>query len=601
MAKDKNWYVEEAQYLIDIYAELRRDQIKLDAIAKIVWRLPQELEEMGRLAVKTTSPNDAIKAGSRVLSVLDEKLEIDPSTVAKRSSTIKAKEKANHWEDVLRWQFELASRRQSILKQDITRSALMYDEVCMVPVHLPSQIKNIKALGGNTLRQEAALRNGQFAISIKNPQTVYTRYSDYGMEAVLNATIMRPKDIVAFWGSQASELKAQVDKQMADDWYVLLDYVDYDKRMVWALPTEEIRADGEGDRIDILFEDWTKPWLPWVNVIGGTNLSANPEFQREPLLWGTMRAGLVDTANIIGSLMLNEVIATASQPRLKKIGPDPDSIEIDYTDPTGEVDVPPGHDVDVLQQQPISPALRELYDNVVNDLQGNTIPRILVTAEAAPGEPFSGYNLRIQQAIASLMPWKQLAERAMGGMFRQMLYWSEDSGKNIDGPKGDSILAREINPDRIHLSVELTPYEPLDEQQKVNTAIMASRDLKMPAADVLGMMNITDPQKKIKEWAKEQFFFAELQGQLQKIQMQTSGEIEQMAMEMAQGIVQEQMQTLQQGDQATPGGPPGMQGIEGDGFNPAAGGQAPAGANPAGNVREQQTGTTRLGEGIGGV
>ena len=183
-----------------------------------------------------------------------------------------------------------------------------------------------------------------------------------------------------------------------------------------------------------------------------------------------------------------------------------------------------------------------------------------------------------------------------------MLYWAHNAGENIPGPTGESILARDINPDRIHLSVELTPYEPLDEQQRVNTAIMAARDLKLPAAVILEMMDVPDAQGKIRAWAKEQFFFAELQGQLQKIQMQTSGEIEQMAMEMAQGIVQEQMQAMQQqGDQAAPGAPPGMPGVGGQGMNPAAGGQAPAGANPAGNVREQQTGTTRLGEGITSV
>ena len=188
----------------------------------------------------------------------------------------------------------------------------------------------------------------------------------------------------------------------------------------------------------------------------------------------------------------------------------------------------------------------------------------------------------------------------MSEMFRHMLYWSEYSGKNIPGPTGESIMARDIKPERIHLSVELTPYEPLDEQQRVNTAIMAARELKIPAANVLEMMDVPDAQDKIRNWAKEQFFFAELQGQLKKIEITTSGELEQMAAQMAQQMIQEQQQasgpTAQQ--QPAPGAPPGMEGVGGQGFDPNAGGQAPAGANPAGNVREQQTGTTRLGEGL---
>ena len=601
MARDKEWYIDEAQDLLDTYLLLRRDQMKIDDIANLEWRLPKALEEIGRRAVKTTAPADAIKAGARVLTVLDEIIEVDPVTVMPKDPESKAaREKANQWEDVLKWQLELASRRKSILKEDITRSALMYDEVCAQVIHLPSQIKNVKSLGGNPARLEAAQQYGQFAISLKNPQSVYTRYSEYGPEAVLYATVQRPRQIVDFWGNRAGKLKKLVEKKQADDWYILFDYVDFERRFVWAIPGETVKASGHEDRIDILYEEQTLPFLPWVCVIGGSNLNRLPEKQRYPLLWSTMKAGLVDTANIIGSLMLNEVIATASQPRLAKIGPTPDSIKIDYTDPTGEIDVPPGHTVEALQQSPISPALRELYDRTVNDLQGNTIPRILVTAEAAPGEPFSGYNLRIQQAIASLMPWKRVSERAIAGIERQKLLWCHYSGEPIEGPKGYKINPSEIDPQHIYLSVELTPYEPLDEQQKINSAVMAARELKLPTEDIMGMMNISDPEKKIRKWAKEQMSFAQLQGELQKIQMTASGEIEQMAAQMAQGMLQ-QMQEQGQGPSAQQRERQPMQGMEavgGPGFNPAAGGQAPAGANPAGNVREQQTGLSRLGEGL---
>ena len=609
MAKNWKWYAEEAQDLIESYHLLRKDQHELDNIANLDWKLPKPLEDVGRRAVKTTAPSDAIKAGARVLTVLDEIVEVDPITVSKDRDSKEATKKAAEWEDVLRWQLELATRRRSILKEDITRSALMYDEICGQIIHLPSQIKNVKAMGGNASRYEAALRNGQFAISLKNPQTVYTRYSEFGPEAVLHATVMRPKAIVDFWGERAGPLAGLVADQKADDYYVLFDYVDFDKRCVWAIPGDSVSAAaGEDDSLQILFEDNDLPFLPWVCVTGGTNLSGAPEKQRFPLLWPTMRAGLVDTVNIIGSLMLNEVIATASQPRLAKMGPDPDSIEIDYTDPTGEVSVPVGHEIEALTQQPVSPALRELYDRSLTDLQGGTIPRILVTAEAAPGEPFSGYNLRIQQAIASLMPYKRLSERWLEGMFRRMLEWAEHSGEAIEGPRGYKINPSNIKPDHIYLTVELTPYEPLDEQQKINSAIMAARELPLPPEDILGMLNVADPDKAVKKHAKWQIFQAQLAGELEKIKMTASGEIQQMAQQMAQEMLQQQMQQAQQQQQQGGGPSPqqrerqpiqGIEGVGGPGFDPAAGGQAPAGASPAGNVRELQTGLTRLGEGLG--
>jgi len=110
-------------------------------------------------------------------------------------------------------------------------------------------------------------------------------------------------------------------------------------------------------------------------------------------------------------------------------------------------------------------------------------------------------------------------------------------------------------------------------------------------------MNINDPEAKIKKWAKEQIWFAHLQGELQKIQITASGELEQMAAQMAQGMVAEMQQGNAGPNAEQRSKPPiqGMEGVGGPGFNPNSGGQAPAGANPAGNVREQQTGLTRLG------
>lgn len=605
MAKKWDWYLGEAGELIQEYRKLREDQAELDRLMRLDWQLPKALAALEWMRpVRITAPYDAIRAGVRVLSVLEEAIEVDPITVSPNRDSEDAKKKANAWEDVLKWQFQLACRRRAILKEDITRSALAYDEVCGMVIHLPTQIKSIESLGGDAKRQKEALKQGQFAVSVKNPQTVFTRYSEYGIESVVNAVVMRPKAIVDLWGGAAADLKKAIDKKEAAPFYVLFDYYDRNDRAVWCLPGDNIKAASDNANADGLISvikmEHDLPFIPWVCVVGGTNLDSKPENQRQPLLWGAMKAEQEAVANIIGSLTISDAIATASQPRLVKSGPTPDSIKIDYTEPGGEVEVPPAHEVSQLTQQPSNPALREAYDRFIADLSRSTIPQILVTAEAAPGEPFSGYNLRIQQAIASLMPWKKLSERFAEGMFRQMLLWAEDQEEAIKGPGNYEINPADIDPEHIYLSVEFTPYEPLDQQQKINSAVMASRELPLPASEILGMMNITNPQSMIRKWMKEQFMWAELQGQLQKISMEASGEIQQMAMQMAQGIVQEQMQAMQPQEQGpmnlpTPGAPTGMEGVEGPGFNPAAGGRVPAEAFPAGNVMEMQTGMTRGG------
>ena len=168
-----------------------------------------------------------------------------------------------------------------------------------------------------------------------------------------------------------------------------------------------------------------------------------------------------------------------------------------------------------------------------------------------------------------------------------------------------SIKPEDIDSDRIYLSVELTPDVPLDRQARMNTAVIAARELKMPTADILHMLGETNPEQKIQDWMREQMTFAYLGGVLQSIQAQASGQLQQMAAQMAQQMVQQQQEQMQQmQDQAGQMGqgqeglpPGGIEGADGMGFDPNQGGLPAQMANP-GATMEQQTGFSRGGEGL---
>src|SRR3989304_1715185 len=177
------WYIDEANSLIDKYKNLRNDQKKMDQVVRLAWTLPQGMPDWAR-PFRTTVPFDAIKAGVRVLSGLTEDITIDPYAFEENTlgDLSAARNKANDWEIALKWQMDRAARRRDILRQDVTRSALMYDEIVGQVVHMPTQIKAIKKLGGSANRQEAALRYGDFAVLVRNPKSVYTRYSAYMLQ-----------------------------------------------------------------------------------------------------------------------------------------------------------------------------------------------------------------------------------------------------------------------------------------------------------------------------------------------------------------------------------------------------------------------------------
>lgn len=615
MKHEIEWYIQRADELIARDEDLRTMQNAMDRMAHLEYNLPPSLQNLEWMrTVKTTAPADAIDAGIKVLTGLDARVSIDPITVLKAlgenasPTSEMAREKANEWENCLKWQWDLASRRRGTLYDDIIRSALMYDEVVANVVHLPTQIRSVEAIGGNSQRYKAALRNGQFAVLLRNPQTAHVRYSDYMAEAVLSASLMEAQAIVDFWGDKAKAIAKDIKNEdiAPDEAMILFDYSDYESRCVWACPGDNEQATDYDNQYVILEPEENKlPFLPWVAQCGGTALASDPAYQRFPLLWKVYQAETWLTANITGSLTMSQAIATAAQPQMTVEGPNPQAVDVDYTTPGGRMDVPPGHKVAQLTQQPLNPALREAYDRFVSDMARSTVPSVLVSAESAPGESFSGYNLRVQQAVGSLLRYQKTAERFHAAVSRQMLLWAENSGKAIEGYGNYKIEPEDIDPDKIYISVALTPDVPLDRMQKINSAVMMSRELKYPAHKILEELGETDPQGAIDEWAKEQFYMSEVAGRAKLIQAEYDLQIQQAQMAMQMQAQQQQMQmqmeaqAMQTGmaeQQPMPGGPMGMEGIEGQGFNPAMGGMPPAQAGPAMNVREQQTGRSAGGE-----
>jgi len=608
-----DFYIEIARDLINEYADLRKMQIQTDQIARLEWSLPSGMDAEWIREVKTTAPNDAIKAAVRVLSGLDERIKIDPFTIPGNFGEF-SRDIANQWEMALKWQMDKAVRRRAVLRQDVVRSAVMYDEIVGQIVHLPTQIKAIEKLGGNSNRQRAALRYGDFVINLRNPKNVYTRYSDYMLESVLYVTNKKVNDIQIFWNNP--ELQALIDKDEASKDWLFFDWSDYNQHTVFIVPgltLDALTDPGKTDEaIMLMNENWEYEFLPWACVVGGSQLEVEPHHSRFPLLYGIWKADQFVNTNIIGSLQISEAIAEAAGPKVKRTGIRPDTVTADYGEPGGTWDVPAGHDVEAMPQQGLDPALREAYDRFIFEMNQSTLPRVLINAEAGPEETFSGFNLRVQQAMASLMPYKFLGERWFEEAYRTMLNWGKVSKKGIKGYDENNfeyeIPADDIDPKRIYMSVELQQDVPIDRQQRVQTAIQISQHLKLPTRDVLEQLGETNPDEKIKMWTFEQFDMAYLQGVLQKIQFDSANTIQQIIQQVQQqaqaemaAAMQQQALAQQQVGAQRQGTPAGAEaGLEGPGFDTNQGGLpsdqfAPGQTSPA-----QATGVDEAGNPVGG-
>ena len=615
--KKIDYYINIARTMIDEYADLRKMQYEMDKIARLDWELPGGMEDEWIREVKTTMPHDAIKAAVRVLSGLDERIKLDPKTIPGNFGAF-SRDIANQWEIAMKWQMDKAVRRRAILRQDVVRSAVMYDEIVAQVVHLPTQIKAIEELGGTPNRQRAAQRYGDFVINLRNPKNVYTRYSDYMLEAVLYTTVKKVWDIQSFYNHE--KIQKLIDDENASEDWLLFDYSDYERHTVFCVPGKsfDVLVDPEQteEAIMLIDEDWEHDFLPWACVVGGSQLESEQHNSRFPLLYGIYKADQWINTNIIGSLQISEAIAEAASPDVKRTGIRPESVEADYGEPGGTWDVPAGHDVEAMPQQGLDPALREAYDRFIHEMGQATLPRVLVNAEAGPDETFSGFNLRVQQAMASLMPFKFLSERWFEEAYRTMLYWAKASNTPIIGYDQDSfeysIEPDDIQPGQIYMSVELQEDVPIDRQQKVMTAIQISQHLKMPTRVILEQLGETNPDEMFDEWVEEQFDMSFMQGVMQHIQFDASNSIEQIVQKVQQAaqleaqamLAQAQQQMAQQqqalaeqeeggggggggGEQPLEGTGGGIEGLEGEGVDPNQGGLPAEGFEPGASVADE--------------
>lgn len=623
--KDLEYYQNKAMELVKANANLRVMQQGIERLVHLDYELPDALRHMEWVRkFVSSSPHEAIQAGVRTLAAVMPRIRVESVSVSRGEDDPESQEmraKANSWEKSLMWQLELSSSRQGNLIGEVVRSALKDDEICGQVIYLPEQIKNVEAMGGNANRYKAALNHGDFAIVLKDPKTVYARYSQFMCEAVGCIEVVTPQELVDAWGNKATEISEMIerDDDKLPDSYILVDYNDYEARAVWAIPGDDVQMVLSGEDIGevegtIVIMPPTErefPFLDWVCERGGTSLESDPMYQRVPLLFAPWKTDQWFNANVAGTLMQSEAIAHAAAPKFEINGPNSDLVDIEYADPAQVIRTSPGQKINPLPQTGLDPAQRELLDRSVAIMEKSTIASILVTADSQPNESFSSYNLRVNSAVGSLMPWRGLSERWIVQCLKTMLYWIHYTKRDLkgygkgrkDSGKLYTISGKDIDPTSLYLSVKLVTDQPTDRLQKINGAVMMKRELPFPSYLLLEELGVTDAEGAFKDYWFEQLTGAAMQGKLQLVTAQAANQIEQMAAQMAQQMLQEAMAGAEQeaGGQPPMGGQPpqdpamagamggmppdmmggmGMEGVEGQGFDAGMGGAPGVQANP---------------------
>ena len=586
---------------------LKQDQAHYKRMANLDYALPENLRKLDWIIpCISTSPNDSLRGVTRALSNLEESLDIDPVTVMKAvkgdDEGIEAQRLANIWEKVMQWELGRSAKRKRNLRSDVIWDATEQDEVVAQLIHLPTEFKLTKP---SPARKRAAMRFGDWAIRLAPIIGVYVDYSDYMPERVLCITIRTAQELLNIWGEKnLSELVKRVKKEEAhkQELYVEYDMVDHDDgRKVWYHAGEKPDAGMDGNYV-LKPEPWLKdesgdqvPFLPWICVAGGE--------ERRPLLFSVKKAGLWETTNILKTIVMSKAIATAASPDHIVYGPGMEDFAVDYTVPGGVISLPTKtlHGYDKAPDSRLDPQLTEGVDRSEADMSRASVSEVLVTAQPISGEQaYASYNLQVQQALASIGNIKELGERFFEQLNETMLliahYTGQDIESYIGGSKKYVIDSEDIDPDSIQLHVELKTDVPIDRLARINAASqLAGSDIPYSFKQALKDLGDTDPEGTYREWVREQYDKADVRGRVQFIEAKQSGLIQQMAQQMAQQMMEQAVQQQQQAQaQRGPGQNPenvlntrGVENIEGQGFNPAAGGTPPAIAAEGGVNRER--------------
>lgn len=608
MIKSLEYYQGLAGEMID--EDKARDELYLamESMHHLEWNLPGPLSAFPWIRkFVTTDPFDALRGLTRVLSTVTPKIFVQPLGPSEEDKRF-----ANDLERALLWLLKMSSgRAKSKVVPDIVLSAARCDEVTAQVVNLDVQAKLI---GMDDRRVKAARRHGPFAVLVRNPRFVHSRFSDWMLEDVLYARIVPAEEVVAFWGDRAREIEVKIRDNPKTSFYVTLyDYWNLDVHTVWAHVSEHNRMPVSATGGITLLEpqEHDLDFIPWVVRVGGTNLDGEPEYQRFPLLYSVYRAGQWASQNIAETIANSEILAHAAAPRGVTESADPNNPpEVDYGDPLQQVNLRIGEKYTQLMPPPMDESLVMVSNRIADAISRSTLPKVLQTGEFPSGTAFATLNLATQSAVKAIAPHKVLAEAAISDILRHMLYWVQKTGESIvayssnNKGLGEQIM---IDPDylavdELEIEVELTADVPTDRMARINAAAIAVTQLGMSRETALEEAGISDPGREMRRSGYEALLQNEIQLVIQEKQMQQQMQFQTMQMQMQQQMQQQQqmaeqeaMMAAQQQGAGGPGWgvslepePPGMPGIEGQGWNPAAGGIPAATAN-AYATREMQT------------
>lgn len=540
-------------------------------------------------------------------------------------------------EQALLWEFERMNRiGAKSIHSEILEDAMSYHAVAFQTEYLPQRFKN----KSRDARTRAILRQKSFNWIRHHPKTVHVRRSDDTLEAVAKVANYSMQALIEKFGRDNPGIVQMLQDhnqttpvQKLRSFYTLIDYMDWENRVIWAVPAGVLEA-GALDRPAIataLFVAQSQyvfmnkkhglPFIPWVVVDKGN-----------PIWESVLKSGTWDNLQYMNLIRFAKAIELSTRSTLVLKTPDGQlrNVWIDFSNPSNPIIAPlDGTTVENLNPAPIDPGLEAMFQDASAKVASSTVSHVLRDVTRFSNAPFATVNQMIQLALGQLSRAKNAGATAEGLGFLQMFEWidysdvpfnayrskGQDSvvpgmpyngrGQLITIRPGKTPSEKEVEAmsdaeyqrltrtvyfdlDALYLTVDLQSNNTADEQSRLNVNINAVDKLGMSqqmAWERMGWKNyMLARQQRMNEVMED----SELQNEIMR-------ENQQVLDEMRQQVMQEvQQQMSQQANQRQLNGAsqPAAQGTD------MRNGAPPAAMGNPGGTREELNGADASGMGM---
>jgi hypothetical protein len=584
-----------------------------------------------------TDISDARNTGVRTFATLMPQIEIAPLNDAQEEY-----ERTDMAEQAWAWEFERMNRvGQKSVHEQIMEDAMSYHAVAFQTEYLPYKFKDRK----KDPRVKAMLRSRCFNWIRHHPGTVYSRQSDYGLEAVAKVHPYSVQTLIDNFGEANPGVAKLMEKhrgakrdELMRTLYVLVDYMDWQNRAQFALSSPSGTVPSVVGDSDVVFlnEAHGLPFIPWVIVDKG-----------DPIWKTVINSGKWTNMQYLNLIKFAKAVEQGTRSNLLVQTPDGTlkNVWIDPANPSNPiVTTLDGTIVRELSAAQIDPQLESMFQGMKSEVASSTVSHVLRDASQFGNIPFSSVNQMVNLALGQLSRAKNAAGDAEAMGIYQGFEWIEHSGipfaayrprtadskvegKSYNGrggqivirpgaapgeeeiskmdEKGLALLARTVYFDleALYVRVEMQSNNATDEQSRLNVVINAKDKLNMSTKEAWEKMGWTGYEINQNQRAIEVLQDAELQKEVSKIML----ELEEIRTQMQERAMQRQQAQAQQAEQAAMKQQQSQEAAalaQGGGQQPTMQGQdMRAGMNPAmmqapGMTRERVSGQSMNGEDI---